>query len=432
MASSESSLAARYDLTSELGKHLDRHLVFPLLEFLQMRKVYPESEILEAKIELLSKTNMIDFAADIYKSLHNSKEPPAEMLKRREEVIGNLQELQAKAEKMVAFLSNPASVKQLRSDKSYNLQLLKDEHQIGSEDVESLFHYAKFQFECGNYSAAAEFLYHYRSLCTNADRASSALWGKFASDILRQDWDAAVEDMTRLKDAVENRGYPNPLAQTRARTWLLHWSLFVFFNHENGRNAIIDLFFQERYMQSIQAEAPHLLRYLAAAVITNKRRRSMLKDLVRILRNETYSDPVTEFLVKLFVEYDFDGAQEKLKACEEVLQNDFFLVGCKEEFSENARLFIFETYCRIHQCIDIGALAEKLGMDKDSAERWIVNLIRSTKLNAKIDSEAGTVVMGTDSPSIHELVVEKTKALTSKTYSLSHAVLSNTQALSAI
>ena len=71
-------------------------------------------------------------------------------------------------------------------------------------------------------------------------------------------------------------------------------------------------------------------------------------------------------------------------------------------------------------------------MDKDGAERWIVNLIRSTKLNAKIDSEAGTVVMGAEAPSIHELVVEKTKALTSKTYSLSHAVLSNTQALSAI
>ena len=100
MASSD---ASRYDLTSELGKHLDRHLVFPLLEFLQMRKVYPEGEILEAKIELLSKTNMIDFAADIYKSLHGAKEAPAEMTKRREEVISNLQELQQKAAKVVAL-----------------------------------------------------------------------------------------------------------------------------------------------------------------------------------------------------------------------------------------------------------------------------------------------------------------------------------------
>ena len=166
--------ASRYDLTSELGKHLDRHLVFPLLEFLQMRKVYPEGEILEAKIELLSKTNMIDFAADIYKSLHGAKEAPAEMTKRREEVIANLQELQQKAAKVVAFLSNPALVKQLRSDKAYNLALLRDEHGVGAEDVESLFAYAKFQFECGNYSAAAEFLYHYRSLCTNAEKGAAA------------------------------------------------------------------------------------------------------------------------------------------------------------------------------------------------------------------------------------------------------------------
>ena len=116
--------------------------------------------------------------------------------------------------------------------------------------------------------------------------------------------------MNRLKDAVENRQYPSPLAQVHARAWLIHWSLFVFFNHENGRNSIIDLFFQERYMQSIQAEAPHLLRYLAAAVITNKSRRSMLKDLVRILQNEQYSDPITEFLVCLFVDYDFEAAQQ--------------------------------------------------------------------------------------------------------------------------
>ena len=413
----------------QLGKYLDRHLVFPLLEFLQNQNVYPEGEILEAKIQLLQKTNMLDFAADIYKSLHGTNEVPAEMQTRRAQVIENLTNLQVKAEKVVNFLSDPTLVKQLRSDKAYNLNFLQESHGIGTEDIDALFHYAKFQFECGNYSAAAEFLYHYRALCTSSERGASALWGKFASDILQQDWDTAVEDMTRLKDAIENRQYSSPLAQVHARTWLIHWSLFVFFNHENGRNSIIDLFFQERFMHSIQAEAPHMLRYLAAAVITNKRRRSMLKDLVKILQNETYSDPITEFLVCLFVDYDFESAQAKLQQCDAVLQNDFFLIGCREEFNENARLFIFETYCRIHQCIDIKMLADKLNMDGDSAERWIVNLIRSTKLNAKIDSEAGTVVMGTDAPSVHDIIVEKTKALTSKTYLLSHAVLSNTQAL---
>ena len=77
----------------------------------------------------------------------------------------------------------------------------------------------------------------------------------------------------------------------------------------------------------------------------------MLKDLIRVIQQEAhaYSDPITEFLECLFVHYDFEGAQVKLRECEAVLDGDFFLQGIKEEFVENARLFIFETYCRIHQ-----------------------------------------------------------------------------------
>ena len=84
-----------------------------------------------------------------------------------------------------------------------------------------------------------------------------------------------------------------------------------------------------------------------------------------------------EFLENLFIKVDFEGAQQKLKECEEVIDNDYFLTAMKAEFVENARWFIFETYCRIHQCIDLRMLADKLGMPEDAAERWIVNLIRS-------------------------------------------------------
>ena len=108
-------------------------------------------------------------------------------------------------------------------------------------------------------------------------------------------------------------------------------------------------------MNAIQTTCPHILRYLTTAVITNKRRRNVTKDLVKVLQQEsyTYKDPITEFLEALYVNFDFDGAQVKLRECEKVLMNDFFLVACRDEFIDNARLFIFETYCRIHQCIDI-------------------------------------------------------------------------------
>eukprot|EP00978_Attheya_sp_CCMP212_P029018 scaffold101703_cov48-Attheya_sp.AAC.2 len=78
---------------------------------------------------------------------------------------------------------------------------------------------------------------------------------------------------------------------------------------------------------------------------------------------------------------------------------------------EEARVFVFENYCRIHHKIDLSALGEKLAMDQDQAERWIVDLIRNALLDAKIDSEERCVVMGADSQSVYEQVMERTRDL---------------------
>ncbi len=67
---------AKYDLTAAVAPYLDRHLVFPLLEFLQDKQLYPDDQILKAKIELLGKTNMVDYAMDIHKSLYHTEDVP--------------------------------------------------------------------------------------------------------------------------------------------------------------------------------------------------------------------------------------------------------------------------------------------------------------------------------------------------------------------
>lgn len=427
---------ATHDLTCKIAPYLDRHLVFPLLEFLQDKQLYSDDQILKAKIELLAKTNMVDYAMDIHKSLYHTEDVPQEMVDRRVEVVGRLKILEESAAPLISFLQNPALVQELRSDKQHNLQMLSERFQIGANQIEALYQYAKFQFDCGNYSGASDYLYQYRTLCSNSDRSLNALWGKLAAEILMQNWDVALEELNRLKEVIDSKNFTSPLNQLQNRTWLMHWSLFVYFNHENGRNAIIDLFFQERYLNAIQTNAHHLLRYLAIAVIINKRRRNSLKDLVKVIQQEqyTYKDPITEFLECLFVNYDFERAQQKLLECEEVIVNDFFLgkqaqdngfvtVPLRDEFLENARLFIFETYCRIHQCIDIGMLSQKLNMNYDDAERWIVNLIRNARLDAMIDSNMGTVVMGTQHTNMYEQIIETTKQLSVRSYMLANGVV---------
>lgn len=380
---------------------------------------------MKAKIALLQSTNMVDFAVDIHQALYDTDEIPVEMRERRVEVVTKMKKLKKDAESIVEVLSNPNVIRNFRQDKSFNVQYLQEEHKIGPEQIEALFQYAKFQFDCGNYSGASELLQPYRTLCTNTEKNMQALWGKLASDILMQSFDVAMEDFGKLKEALENQSFASPLMQLQQRTWLMHWALYIFWNHENGKNALIDLFLQAPYLSAIQINAQHLLRYLAAAVVTNKRRRNVLRELIKIIQQEAYeySDPVTELIECLYIHYDFDGAQQKLKECEEVIDQDFFLSNFKEEFLENARLFIFETYCRIHKCIDIKMLAERLNMDQEAAEKWIANLILNARLNAKIDSQSGTVIMGTQTQSTHSQLIEKAKALSARTFVLANHVV---------
>lgn len=74
------------DLTQQLAKHLDRHLVFPLLEFLSNRQLYDDNDIQKAKIALLGHTNMVDYAMDIHESLYGKGSVPQSMNDRRAEV----------------------------------------------------------------------------------------------------------------------------------------------------------------------------------------------------------------------------------------------------------------------------------------------------------------------------------------------------------
>lgn len=246
--------------------------------------------------------------------------------------------------------------------------------QLTLEHISALYTFGQFQYTYGNYSGAADYLYHFRILSTDADLNLSAHWGKLACDILSGNWDTALEELNSLREVIDSRSAStsNPiptqssesaLAQLQSRTWLLHWSLFVYFNHAQGRTLLLETFLSPAYLNTIQTSCPWILRYLAAAAIvtrkaasaTSGRAKHALKEIVRVIQMEEYQykDPVTQFLRELYVEFDFEAAQKSLAIAERVTENDFFLVDLKQEFLDNARYLISEAYCRIHQKIDI-------------------------------------------------------------------------------
>ncbi|XP_058803753.1 eukaryotic translation initiation factor 3 subunit E isoform X2 [Phymastichus coffea] len=420
---------AKYDLTYRIGQYLDRHLVLPHLEFLSAKEIFDENELLQAKLDVLSKTNMIDYLIDVKKQLYPDVNVPEEMKNRRQEILQELSRLQQNAKVVLDFIGDENVMKKMESmrDSKALIKFLAEEVEFKIEMMDDIVKLAKYRYECGNYQTASSYLYFYMLVMPPTDKNYlNASWGKLASEILTQDWDTALEDVNKVRELIDsNIGIGNSLQVLQQRTWLIHWSLFVFFNHIKGRDMIIDMFlYRPHYLNAIQTMCPHVLRYLAAAVIVNRSRRSALKDLVKVIQQEsyTYRDPITEFLEHLYVNFDFDGARQKLQECQIVLCNDFFLIALLNEFVENARLMIFETFCRIHQCISIQMLAEKLNMEIDHAECWIVNLIRSARLDAKIDSKLGHVVMGGQPASPYQQLVEKIETLSVRSEALENLI----------
>ena len=240
------------------------------------------------------------------------------------------------------------------------------------EQITALYNFGQFQYTYGNYSGAADYLYHFRVLSTDNDLNTSAHWGKLASDILTGKWDVALEELNTLRDVIDSHSSsslltfaePAALTQLHSRTWHVHWSLFVYFNHEQGRT-LLETFLSPTYLNTVQTSCPWILRYLTTAAIlcrktsaaggAGSRVRHSIREIVKVIQTEEYQyHPVTNFLKELYVEFDLEAAQRELTLAEKVVADDFFLGEFREEFLDNARHLISEAYCRIHQRIDIG------------------------------------------------------------------------------
>ncbi|VDN51733.1 unnamed protein product [Dracunculus medinensis] len=407
---------AEFDLTEKMSQFLDLHLVIPLLEFIEPRNIYDRKSLIEFHRKVLLKTNMIDSIIETYPS----GKVPKELELKKAEILSQREKLKTKVDPVVEILeSEPVkAMMDARDGNSRLLDYVTTNHGFTEEMLDSLFRYAKFQYECGNYSAASLCLYYYRNLVPQQNpNYLNVLYGKLASEILLQEWTHAKDDLARLRAYIDFNPFDTEIESVQQRAWLMHWALFVYFNYPKGRDEIVEMCLnQQSYLNTIQIACPHLLRYLAVAVVTSKaKQKNSLKDLIRVIdiEHHNYEDPVTDFLTCLYIKFDFDEAQKKLRQCEDVLSNDFFLTACLDDFRESARLLIFEMFCRIHECISIQMLAERLNMKQVEAERWIVDLIRNYRIEgAKIDSKLGQVVMGAKSTSVHEQVMEATKRLT--------------------
>lgn len=400
--------ANQWDLIPRMTPFLDRHLVLPLLEFLEEKQIYPQDDIKRAKLDLLAETNMVDFIKDIQSTIggvSNEKELEA----RKSAVLARMTELQNEAAPLIELANKADTMKALKEAGNLNkVGYLSEHHGVTESAIKSLYALAKHMYECGVYDQANKHLALVREVATEPELLQNALWGKLATNILMEAWDVAVRDLQAIKDSIETKG--NPTMQLQQRTWLLHWSLPIFFNSPESRHALLDFYYNERITQAVQISCPHMLRYIIAGYIVSKRR----FPLVKMVEQESYAytDPVTKFIECLYVQSDFEAAEAQLALCGPLFENDPYLHLVKDLFLDNCRSLIFEPFCKLHNCIDTNLLASKLNVSSEKSEEWIVQLIRTAKIDAKIDTQAHQVLIGSQSVPLYQQLIDRIRPLT--------------------
>lgn len=316
------------------------------------------------------------------------------------------------------FFNNAVLIADLKNNANLTMDFICSNYDLSQEDCEEYYKYSKFKYDCGMYEIAEGMLGNYLSISQPQNNSVlGALWGRLACRILQANWDASLQDVTAVKEAIESRSI-TPVDQIRQRAWLMHWGLFVYMNHRDGTDALVDFYAEKYYLQTLENLCPWLLRYFTVAVILSHRRRNLLQDVLKEIQSMTYqySDPITEFIECLYEKFDFDEAQSRLKDCQALMKNDFFLLRFADKFTHEARLLICEIYCSINKRVDLTVLAEKLELSEEEAERWMVDMVRNSNagdaIDAKIDSSGKQVIMSVPVRSAHQQVVDRTRDLT--------------------
>lgn len=393
-------------------------------------------------------------------------EETSDLLEQREILEEEIADLELQCRPLLDILRNEEQTRELTESGEFTFDKFSE---IGIDNtiLELFYRYCKLKYEIGHYQETSYMLHYYRLLAPNAPDVFRVSWGKLASELLvlrtPENVSMALKELKKLQETLDGRDESaekttsHNLEQLQYRSWMLHWSLFLFFRPhlqdsekeetedesstttevQDGNalkkqllSEMVEFFFVRKNFDALQTNCPHLLRYAAVAIILlNGQPRKWRNKLSNTIQQESYeySDPLTELIDCLYVNFDYVKALEILKVCEVVLQTDFFLHHLVSDFKKAAQTAIFEVFCRIHTKIDTAMLAGILNFEEESnsddkSEQRLVQLIQRTGLDAKIDSTQNCVVMDYQQPDIYSQIIGKTKDLVYRSYQLCNDV----------
>ena len=331
---------------------------------------------------------------------------------------------------MVANLENDLKKREVEGDAQRTADLVADAIREAArlalvakaklstlKSIEMIERKADLMYHTGSVADAEQWI-KFRKMFFDVTPPTPFLWGEYFANILGvKNIDEAKRQIDELHEKVSPTEFDSR-PPTTSRLWLLHSSLFVYFHSVARSNHLLDFVFYSNtdsathgYASLIDSRAPHLLRYLAAACIFHRKRRSPLQKTATLIRNARDRDAITDFIDLVFNKSDYEAGLKKITEAAEVIEDDYFLNSHKTQLLEAMQKFVLEHIIRCHHVVSIPDIARKIGRSAEDAEPWVANLIREAEICAKIDSVKQLVLVDSASLSVAAKVLSAVESV---------------------
>lgn len=122
-------MSSNFDLTSKFSEFLDVHQLLKIFNFYEAQEIFSKEEILNARLALLAKTNMVGFAVEVRKNA--GLEVPSEMEAQATQLMETLTELKTKHPFLSLFDAERRD-ELLKIGENWNFPYLAQHHKVSS------------------------------------------------------------------------------------------------------------------------------------------------------------------------------------------------------------------------------------------------------------------------------------------------------------
>ncbi|KAJ1503599.1 Eukaryotic translation initiation factor 3 subunit E [Coelomomyces lativittatus] len=247
------------------------------------------------------------------------------------------------------------------TDRVFNANLIVTKAKLPLESLHKLYELGQLNYNMGKYKLSYQFFQSYLLVCSDPARYLATMWGLLAGFILDGNYLDASEQIVKLSTIIESTSFPSASHALMQRCWLLHWSLFVYFNHEIqvdvGLPLFLEFFLKPNHLNAIETECPWLLRYMiVASSITGQHGETLAKSASQQKYHAHY-DPFVAFLEALLIDVNLEKVAVHLQEIQRSISEDSFLFPIQSIVLFHLKKWVFNEIASFYSRITIDKLA---------------------------------------------------------------------------